>query len=185
MSEDCFARMGVERRLCWTPEGLQEIYDLRCREAHPDSGGEHADFQEVQRAIAVLRSPAKRLRHWLESEGVVYDEGGALEEEVTGSFADLGELLRSAREAARRIAEGRSALAKSLAQRDALAMQEKLEEARSRLEALSERLCGRFEEFEREGARAAAASAGVTARSLMFLEKWTRQLREAWAGLVG
>jgi hypothetical protein len=185
MEEDCFARLGMGRGLTWSGELLQERYDRQCREVHPDAGGNPEDFQHLQRALEVLRSPGQRLRHWLEVEGAGFEAGGSLEKEVMGIFGPLGTLLQRGEAAARRTREAHSALARSLAEREAMAVQAELEAARERIERLMEELCERFGEYERQGAAASREPAGETARSLLFLEKWVRKLREAWAGLLG
>lgn len=184
MDRDCFAELGLERRLVVGPDDLQSGYDRRCAEAHPDRGGEAEVFQNLREAYGVLRSPGRRLRHWLELEGRGWSEGGSLEGEVEVLFGTLGPLLRRAQEVAGRIAASQSVLARSLAEREGIVLLGELEAVRDRVRAAMAELEGRFPALEGRGVQEGAEEAGRVARSLMFLEKWDRQLAEAWAGLA-
>ncbi len=183
--EDCFAELGLERRLAWTEEELRERYDARCREAHPDAGGDSEQFQRLRGAYAQLRSPGRRLRCWLELECGELAPGGEMEEALGGLFAELGPLFQRSEELARREAEARSLLMRSLVEREAMELMGGLEEAGKRIGDRIEELRERFAEFDRRGAGACREEAEATARSLLFLEKWEQQLRESWAKLAG
>lgn len=185
LAEDSFAVLGLGRCLRLNENDLERRYDERCREAHPDAGGDRAEFQALQRAFAVLKSPGRRLRHWLELEGEAFDPRGEMDHEVMAHFGDLSAALRHADEISRRQGDARSALTRSLAQREALAVQDELGRLRELTAGLIADCGGRFEGFERRGASASREEAGETARTLLFLEKGDRQLRAAWAKLAG
>ncbi len=183
MPEDHFAELGVERRLSLGAEELRARYDARCREAHPDAGGEADAFQRLRGAYALLSSPAQRLRHWLELGGKELEAGGGPGEGVTALFGELGPLLQRAREVARRHAGAKSALARSLAEREGMGALAELEGARERIRELMEGLTERFTRFDAEGVGSCAEEAAATARSLLFLERWEAELRVAWSNL--
>ncbi|MFP6866509.1 MAG: hypothetical protein VCA35_11250 [Roseibacillus sp.] len=180
MAEDYFEAMGLERRLGWTQEDLRVRYDSQCQEMHPDSGGEAGDFQRLRQAYAELQSPGRRLRHWLELGGEPLEKGGMLPELVTEHFGELGPLLQQAADLAHRHAAAQSSLVRSMAEREGMGLLPKLELARERIEARIDELEQRFTDFDARGVTTCGGEAKEVARSLLFLEKWEREVREAW-----
>jgi DnaJ-class molecular chaperone len=185
MEADYFAILGLERKITVNSEELQGCYDTRCQEVHPDSGGAAAEFEEVRRAYAELRSPGRRLRHWLELGGRRFEEGGALPQVVMEHFGGIGDLLQESRGVEERHATAQSALGRSMAERAGLALLPRLQAARERTEELIQDLEARFGEFEDDGGSSSSAQEEAigAARALLFLEKWETQLREAWGKL--
>ena len=178
---DHFETLGLERRLDLEEESLRTRYDERCREVHPDAGGEAGEFDAVREAYACLSSPMRRLRHWLELAGVEVVEGGSLPGSVVDRFGEIGTLLRETEELAKRHGSARSALGRSVVEAEGLALQVRLGEVRGGVESAIGELVALFAEFEAAGARAVGEEAAETARALAFLEKWEGQLRAAWA----
>jgi len=185
MAKDSFAELGLERRLSVPELELRACYDARCREVHPDSGGKADDFQRLQDAYGELSALGPRLRHWLALGGVPLGPGGALSPEVDELFGRLGLLLQRAEEVSKRQSAARSALARSIGERQALALLSELEAAREETTATIERLGTRFAEFDERGVASCGEEASVVARSLLFLEKWEKQLRAAWSRMAG
>ena len=74
--ESAYERLGVERGLVMEDEALRAAFDEVTGEVHPDAGGEREEFARVREAYDALRSPGRRLRHWLETAGVAWEAGG-------------------------------------------------------------------------------------------------------------
>ncbi len=181
---DAFAALGLERRLAVGEDALRAAYDERVREAHPDRGGDPVEFQALGSAYRLLRSPGQRLSHWLELEGEPLGKAGELPRELMELFEILGPLFKKIDEVVLRKGEARSVLARSLAEREALAAGAELDQAGERVESLRRELESRFARFDREGAAACRVEAAEAARALRFLEKWQGQLREHFVRLV-
>lgn len=184
METDYFELLGLERRLALNGETLQECYDARSQEVHPDLGGESGEFDRVRQAHTELKSPGRRLRHWLKLGDVPIEEGGALPAVVTEHFGRIGELLHRAAELERRHASAKSVLARSLAEREGLGMLPQLQEERGRVIGLINDLEGQFGAYEGADRDVLSSEAAETARALLFLEKWEGQLRIAWGNLA-
>ena len=76
MRVDAFELLGLRRGLVLDEEDLRKAFDRKVGEEHPDAGGEGDGFGRVRLAYDTLRSPGKRLRHWLELQGVKWETGG-------------------------------------------------------------------------------------------------------------
>ena len=180
-SGDHFEALGLERRVDLSAGTLRQNYDERCREVHPDAGGEAGAFDTVAEAYACLSSPSQRLFHWLELAGVEVVKDGSLPAPVVDRFGVIGELLREADELAERHREAQSILARSLVEAEGIALQARLSEARVELEGVIEGITARFAWFDEKGALETGEEALEMARTLTFMEKWEGQLRAAWA----
>lgn len=178
---DYFGVFGLERRLDVDAGELQQRYDQRCREVHPDSGGAREEFEVLQEAFASLQSPARRLRHWLELAGLEGSGRGSVPAPVADRFEEISSLLQAAETVAERHGNAQSALVRSMAESDGMTLQGRLAEAREEVEKLSGAWVSRFGEFDRRGPTEVAEEAGEAIRALTFLEKWADQLRMAWA----
>jgi curved DNA-binding protein CbpA len=151
---------------------------------HPDAGGDPEEFARLREAHAILRSPAKRLRHWLETGGVAWEAGGSVPDMLMGMFGAIGELLQRVDGLTENKAAARSALGRSLLERKGMELLAEVEGRMDAVRGVREELAGRFEEFASAGAQVCAGEAAEVARALVFLEKWEGQLRERWAGLA-
>lgn len=179
--QDYFEALGLERRLDVEPSELQHCYDLRCREAHPDSGGAREEFELVREALVSLQSPARRLRHWLELSGLAGTGEESVPALVADRFEEISSLLRAAETVAERHGSAQSALVRSMAEVEGMSLQGRLAQAREEVETLTRQLVSRFGEFDRRGPTGVAAEAWEAVRALTFFEKWEDQLRTAWA----
>jgi curved DNA-binding protein CbpA len=181
---NAFEELGLELDLV-IPEGeLRRAYDRSSVERHPDAGGTGAAFARLQEAYALLRSPGRRLRHWLELGGTGSGGIGGVPEEMLVVFGQVGGLLQRAEEIRRRKAEARSVLGRSLVEREVMAVTEEIEGMREEVAAKAGGLEERFAEFQERGVEACAGEATLVAGALVFLEKWDGQLREAWVGFA-
>ncbi len=180
MGENHFKILGLRPRLVLTADELRRNYDERCRIAHPDSGGERADFERLRLSYVELLSPGCRLRHWLSLAGVEILEGGVVPPLVSRRFEKISPLLQHAGEIEQRHKNAKSVLVRSMAEAEGVALLAKLEEARRETEQHLAELEEQFFDFEEAGAAAVEEEAVQTVRSLLFLEKWISRLREAW-----
>ena len=180
-SGDHFEALGLERRVDLSAVTLRKHYDERCREGHPDAGGETGAFDAVAEAYACLGSPSRRLFHWLELAGITVVKDGSLPAPVVDRFEMIGALLREADELAERHREAQSTLVRSLAEAEGIALQARLSEARGELEDAIAEIASRFAWFDEKGALETGEEALEMARTLTFMEKWEGQLRAAWA----
>lgn len=181
---DAFRELGVGRDLLVGEDELRRRYDASSAERHPDAGGTREGFAELREAYGVLRSPGRRLRHWLELGEVETGGVGGLPEEVLGLFGEVGGLLRRVEEVRERKSGARSALGRSMAEREGLGLAEELEVMRGRVAAREDGLVAKFGGFQECGPQECAAEAGMVGVTLVFLEKWEAQLQEAWVGLA-
>lgn len=181
---DAFAELGLERDLRVSEEDLRGSFDRASLERHPDAGGDREGFARLRESYDILRGPGRRLRHWLELEGVELRGAEGLPEGVLGLFGEVGGLLQRVEAGRERKAEARSALGRSMVEREMMGLTEELEAMGNRVAARTVELEGRFGEFQEKGAVEGAAEAVGVAAELVFLEKWSAQLREAWVGLA-
>ncbi|NNC89553.1 MAG: DnaJ domain-containing protein [Akkermansiaceae bacterium] len=182
---DHYATLGIPRRLVVGEEELREAYETRRRAVHPDAGGEAEAFRNVQESFAVLQRPGRRLRHWLELETGGFEARGEAPGVVMDVFPDVGAMLARLGETRRKKTEARSALARSMAEREGVAALAGIEALQERLQGIREGFISRFVEFEAAGAEQCGTEAAAAARGLAFIEKWDGELREAAFALVG
>ena len=182
---DAFELLGMGRGLSVEQDVLRSHYDRKVGEEHPDVGGEADGFARVREAYETMRSPGRRLRHWLELEGLEWQAGGQVPAALMEVFGDMGDLMMRVDGLATKKAEAKSALGRSLLEREGMGLADELERMRERVNQMREEAEGRFSGFEETGAEGCAAEASEVARTLLFLEKWDVQLRDRWAGLAG
>jgi hypothetical protein len=181
---DAFEELGLERDLRVSEEVLRERYDRGSKERHPDGGGTREGFAQLREAYEMLRSPARRLRHWLELEGEQVSRIGMVPEELMGLFGEVGGLLQRV-EGVRVKKEGaRTALVRSMVECEVMELAEGVEAMRGRVAERAAELEGCFGGFQERGLEGCVEEAMTVAASLAFLEKWEAQLREAWVGLA-
>lgn len=181
---NAYERLGLERGLVLDEEELRAAFDRVSGSVHPDAGGDREEFARVREAHGTLRSPGKRLRHWLETGGVAWEIGGSVPEGLLESFGVIGDLVQQVDGLVAGKAAAQSALRRSMLEREGMELLERVEKQLGHVQGMRENLVGGFGEFERAGARACADEAAEAARTLAFLEKWEGQLRERWAGLA-
>lgn len=181
---DAFEEMGLERDLRVSEGVLRERFDRESAERHPDGGGTREGFARLRESYGVLRSPARRLRHWLELGGEETPRVGMVPENLMVFFGEIGVLLQRVEALRRKKSEARSTLVKSMVERESMELAEGLEVMRRRVAERGEVLEGCFGDFQERSVEGVAEEAMTVAASLAFLEKWEAQLREAWVGLA-
>jgi hypothetical protein len=152
---------------------LREAY----RMASKESSGE-SDQATLTAAYQLLRSPASRLRHWLELNGHEGDSRGVIDGELVDWFGHIGGVIQETDELLRRREQCQSALAKAMMENDMQAGRMRIEQWQARLHEWLTQKMGLFPAIE--AGSVSAAEAWVCVRDLSFIEKWQHQLRERY-----
>jgi len=177
-----FEILGLEPRLALDRDALNQAFRDAGKLAHPDAGGSEEGFAQLQAAVNVLSSPARRLGAWLESKGVEVECRGSIGSEMMDEFSRVGELSQKAETVIRKREAAQSALAKAILESETQLCREELEVAMSRLEGLIEGICSGFPGLEQSGC--ISDEAMQWHRDLTFLEKWRASLRALFARLL-
>lgn len=163
-------------------DALNQAFRDAGKSAHPDAGGSEERFAQLQAAVDVLSSPARRLRAWLESKGVQVDSRGSIGSEMMDEFGRVGDVSQKAETVIRKREAAQSALAKAMLESETQLCREELEAAISRLEGLIEDISSRFPDLEKSSC--ISDEAMQWHRNLTFLEKWRASLRSLYARLL-
>ena len=180
---DAFQKMGIKPSLQIDDDALRAIFLESSKRAHPDGGGEEGDFTALREALAVLSSPASRLKLWLELRGTPAVVRGVVDSALMDVFAEVGRVTQGAETLIRKRDEAKSALVRALLEGETQLKREELEKMIRRVDELIREECGAFAGFEASEAVDLEA-ASVAARNLTFLEKWRAGLRGCYARLV-
>jgi hypothetical protein len=183
MSEttDAYELLGLRRGLQFPADEIAAAFREAGKVAHPDAGGSEGSFARLQEAAAVLTSPSRRLRLWMELEGLPVEARGEISPALMDVFGEVGAVMQPTQVLIRKREEARSALGLALLEAETLAAQAELEAAIARLEELIAAECATFADLE---ANRDAERASRVLRNLGFLEKWKAGLRSSYARLV-
>lgn len=180
---DAFERLGLEARLVISAEELSAAYRDAGKAAHPDAGGGEGDFAALREAMAVVSSPSRRLRTWLEIRGAAADLRGTIEAGLMDLFSEVGAVTQRAELVIRKREEAKSALVRAMLEGETQVARESVEMTILRVEGRIGEECATFPELE-TAVEPDAAAASQTARNLAFLEKWRVSLRAIYSRLV-
>lgn len=180
---NAFHTLGIEPALVITDELLRELYREAGKLTHPDAGGGDGEFAALREAFAIVSSPSRRLRHWLELRGTVGDVRGTIDPSLMDLFTGVGAVTQQAESVIRKRDEAKSALVRALLEGETQLCREAVERAISQVEATISKECAVFSEFENSPDPDVQA-ASKTARNLAFLEKWRAGLRACFSRLV-
>jgi curved DNA-binding protein CbpA len=180
---NAYERLGIEPQLMLDAAILRAAFQDAGKQAHPDAGGNEQEFATLREAHAVLASPSRRLRHWLELQGIDADPRGAVDSQVMDLFGRVGEVSQRAEALIRRRDEARTALGRALLENETQSCREAVEQAINAIDQAITAQCDAFPSYE-QAARPDAAAAAITARNLAFLEKWLITLRALFSRLV-
>jgi curved DNA-binding protein CbpA len=180
---NAFQILGIEPRLVLSDETLRDLFREAGRQAHPDAGGGEGEFAALREAFAIVSSPSRRLRHWLELRGTPGDVRGSIEGSLMEVFSEVGAVTQQAEACIRKREEAKSVLVRAMLEGETQICREAVENAISKVESLIERECDFFPEWEKSG-MPDIESVSKTARNLAFLEKWRTGLRGCYARLV-
>lgn len=180
--EDHFATLELERRPALAPDAIREAFHRLAGAAHPDrAGGTDDAFTALNRAQAVLQSPASRLAHLLELESAAAPAQTAPPAQLGDLFMSIGALDQAITALLKRRAAATTPLAQALLLGDEKRLSAALAAASASLEKL---LAAAHAELLALDAAWAARDSSTLARAaalqsrFAFLEKWSAQLRE-------
>ena len=174
---NAFETFSLEPTLVIDLEHLKESYKSLAAKHHPDSGGDIAQFEQLNEHFAILQSPAKRLTAFMEAQDISYDPRGAVSNDLMDLFMQVGQLIQEADSFLRKKAATTSALGKALLESQSMELQESLSERISNIEAEHDKLTQSL------NSDTPLSDLPQVARNLAFLEKWQAQLRQRYAAL--
>jgi hypothetical protein len=178
--DNAFFKLGLEPQLDISDEILRERFRAAGKSQHPDAGGGAGEFAGLREAMAILSSPSRRLRHWLELRGLPADPRGAIDNRLMEIFGEIGGTCQAADALARRREEAGSALVRALMEEETQRCRERVEAAISTVDAALRHEVSHF----RAIAEAAHPEPAKVARNLAFLEKWQASLKARFASLI-
>lgn len=178
-----YERLGMAERLVVSDEELGVAFREAGRRAHPDGGGSEMEFAELRQAMETLASPSRRLRHWMELQGMEPEPRGAVDAGLMDLFAEIGAVVQRAESMIRKRAETQSALGLAMLEAGAQQCRDDVEVALERIERKLADECERFEGYEKS-AEKNPDEISRTMRNLAFLEKWKGSLRSVFSKLV-
>ena len=142
---DAFQILGMRPQLLLRDEALREAFREAGKQAHPDAGGGDGEFAVLREAFAVLSSPSRRLRHWLELRGTPGEVRGCIDTALMDLFAEVGAVSQRAEELIRKRDEAKSALVRALLEGQTQVCREAVERAISQVETMIRRECAAFQ----------------------------------------
>jgi len=179
--DDAFLRLNVPRTLELGEEQLRQALQRIGSTGHPDAGSVGDEFEEARAAYALLSSPSRRLRHWLELAGRIPEQRGAVEQSLMELFGRVSEVGLRAEAVAKRREASQSALGLALLEAETQLVREEVEALIAVIDQTIHECCELFPGFE-NGLR--LEDAPQVMRSLGFLEKWRNGTRSLYARLI-
>ncbi|MEX1048942.1 MAG: hypothetical protein WED15_05415 [Akkermansiaceae bacterium] len=180
---NAFHLLGIQPGLEISEESLREAFRAAGKDAHPDAGGGEGAFASLREAFAVVSSPSRRLKHWLEWRGTPGDERGSIDDSLMDLFSEVGAVTQQADAAVRKREDAKSSLVRALMEGEIQLCREAVERTITRVESMIDRECAVFPDYESCAALDVEAASKV-ARNLAFLEKWRAGLRASFSKLV-
>jgi curved DNA-binding protein CbpA len=178
---DAFQILGIPARLVIPDETLGDAFREAGKQAHPDAGGGEGEFAALREAFAVVSSPSRRLKHWLELRGTPAEVRGTIDNSLMDLFAEVGAVTQQAEAVIRKRDEAKSSLVRAMLEGETQICRESVEAAIAKVEMLIARECEVFPDLEKSVDLELASKA---ARNLAFLEKWRAGLRSCFSRLV-
>ena len=180
---DAFQILGIEPALVLADDTLREAFREAGSRVHPDAGGGEGEFAALREAFAVVSSPSRRLRHWLELRGTPGEIRGSIEPSLMDLFTEIGAVTQQAETLIRKRDEAKSALVRAMLEGETQCCRETVERSISQVETRIIHECALFPELEKL-AHPDIEAASQSARNLAFLEKWRASLRACFSRLV-
>ncbi len=178
-----FQILGIKPALVVADEFLREAYREAGKQAHPDAGGGEGEFAALREAMAVLSSPSRRLRHWLELRGTPGDVRGSIDNSLMDFFSEVGAVTQQSEMLIRKRDEAKSTLVRAMLEGETQICREAVERAILKVETAISNECSALGDFE-NSSEPDVEAASKTARNLAFLEKWRAGLRACFSRLV-
>ena len=180
---DAFQILGIRPALVLADETLRDAYREAGKRTHPDAGGGEGEFAALREAFAMISSPSRRLRHWLELRGTSGDVRGTIESSLMDLFTEVATVTQQAETLIRKRDEAKSALCRAMLEGETQIRREAVERAISQVETKIANECAAFPDFEKSPDLDLVVAA-KSARNLAFLEKWRGGLRSCFSRLV-
>jgi len=180
---NAFDLLGMEPRLVIDEEDLREAFRAAGKLTHPDAGGGEGEFSALNEAFAVLSSPSRRLRCWMEVHELPVETRGTINPELMDLFADVGAVTQEAEMLIRKRDEVKFALVRAMLEGQTQICRESVETAITKVEERIHAECRNFPVLE-SSKNPDSGVASEIARNLVFLEKWRAGLRSCYARLV-
>jgi curved DNA-binding protein CbpA len=180
---DAFEILGMEPKLVLSDDALREAFRDAGKRAHPDAGGGDGEFAALREAFAVVSSPSRRLRHWLDLRGTPGEVRGSIDNSLMDLFAEVGTVTQLAESVIRKRDEAKSALVRAMLEGETQVCREAVERVICQVETTINRECAVFPELEKSADPDIEAAARI-ARNLAFLEKWRAGLRACFGRLL-
>ena len=181
MSLDYFALLELPRQPWLEEEAVRTQFQRLAATAHPDgAGGDGARFVDLNEAWQILRSPTARLRHYLElTHPELLHAAGGMAPANADLFMQIAEAQQQASSFASRLAAVRSPLSRALLETERVALQAQLEGLAARVAQHADGIHAQL-----RAGNADPVQLGSALHQLVFLEKWSKQLRERLLGLA-
>ncbi len=180
---NAFEFLGLKPSLVLEEAELRDSFRAAGKLAHPDAGGGDGEFSSLNEAFAVLASPSRRLRCWMEIQGLPVETRGTIDDALMDLFSDVGSITQDAELHIRKRDETKSALVRAMLEGQTQLCRESIETAIAKVEERIEAECRNFPVLESSKAPDAGTASKI-ARNLVFLEKWRAGLRSCYARLV-
>ncbi|MES2657656.1 MAG: J domain-containing protein [Verrucomicrobiota bacterium] len=180
---NAFQILGLELRLSISDEAVRDAYREAGKRVHPDAGGGEGEFAALREAFAVVSSPSRRLRHWLELLGRPGDVRGTIDTSLMDLFSEVGAVTQQAEAVIRKREEAKSALVRAMLEGETQLCRETVERAISKVDSMISTECTAFPDLENSTAPDVEAVSKI-ARNLAFLEKWRAGLKACYSRLV-
>ena len=190
---DHFARLGLDRKLGLGEAEIEEAFQTRIKEAHPDRGGSEEEAAALNAAHEILIRPHRRARHLLEllehraNSGGSGDRNLPIGDGLMDLFGTVAELIEETREFGKRREAASTTLAQALLAEDQVRLQMRCQEVGESLREAREIQENQFPEIDRalESDKDPPPALREVAGSLGFLKRWEEQVRIAATGLFG
>ena len=178
-----FEILGMSSGLVFSDDAVREAFREAGKQVHPDAGGKDGEFAALREAFAMVLSPSRRLKHWLELRGTPGEVRGSIDHSLMELFSAVGAVTQRAETVIRKREEAKSSLVRAMLEGETQVCREAVELAISRVETRITHECSVFPELE-VAAVVDVAQASEIARNLAFLEKWRTGLRGCFSRLV-
>lgn len=176
---DPFALINVPRKLALKDADLDLLLLKASQLHHPDNGGDQDSFSKIRLAGEILKSPAKRVRAAIECEGISFDERGEIPAKVMEYFSHIASVLQDVDSFVSERSKALSSLGKAVLDIRVPRLKGDLEDVTSKLNELKSAMIANFKIFDERGWSNCEVEMCEVARGLIFLTKWSAQLKEA------
>ncbi len=176
---DPFSRIGLPLKLDLTPGVVEDEIRRLAKSVHPDVGGEAGEFAEISRAGDLLKVPVSRLKVALEISGADLAGRGSVPSEIMDLFSPVVSVLEEVGAFVSEREKARSVLGKAVLDAKVPSLKRSLEELTGAVGKLEDYQRERFPDFDQRGWENCLEEMEEAYRALLFLGKWSAQLREA------